>query len=256
MRRDEVDGRRGAAAVVGVEIGRTSKTRGEFAQGGGLAAPEVADRVAVLAVPLTPDGREVAHLVAIVADIPGLGDELDLADHRVLLDQVEEGRELGDIIQFARERRGEVEAETVDVHLRDPIAQRIHDELQRVRVTDVEGVTGAGVVHVVRLVALDDAVIRLVVDTAESDGGAQVVALGGVVVDHIEDDLEACGVKAAHHGLKLGDDFARLIRHGVVRLGREETKGVVAPVVAQADSAQTIILEELVDWHELDRGDA
>src|SRR3712207_7967224 len=42
----------------------------------------ISDRVAVLAVPLGPQGREVADLVAAVADVPGLGDELDLADDR------------------------------------------------------------------------------------------------------------------------------------------------------------------------------
>ena len=44
-----------------------------------LAAPEVADRVAVLAVPLRPQRREAADLVAAVADVPRLGDQLDLA---------------------------------------------------------------------------------------------------------------------------------------------------------------------------------
>ena len=81
------------------------------------AAPEVADRVAVLAVPLRPQRREVADLVAALADVPRLGDELDLADDRVLLDEVEERRQPVDVVQLAGERRGQVEAEAVDVHL-------------------------------------------------------------------------------------------------------------------------------------------
>ena len=35
-----------------------------------------------------------------------------------------------DVVQLARERRGEIEAEAVDVHLLDPVAQRVHDQLQ------------------------------------------------------------------------------------------------------------------------------
>src|SRR3712207_8302805 len=43
--------------------------------------------VAVLAVPLGPQGGEVAHLVAALADVPWLGDELHAVDDRVLLDE-------------------------------------------------------------------------------------------------------------------------------------------------------------------------
>src|SRR3712207_9332715 len=67
----------------------------------------ISDRVAVLAVPLGPQGREVADLVAAVADVPGLGDELDLADDRVLVHQVEEGRQPVDGVQLAGQRRGD-----------------------------------------------------------------------------------------------------------------------------------------------------
>jgi hypothetical protein len=43
-------------------------------------------------------GREVAHLVAALADVPRLGDELDGPDDGVLLDDVEEGREPVDLM--------------------------------------------------------------------------------------------------------------------------------------------------------------
>ena len=108
-----------------------------------LATPEVADGVAVVAVPLGPLGREVADLVAARTDVPRLGDQLDLADHRVLLDEVEERGQPVDVVELARERRGEVEPEPVHVHLDDPVAQRVHDQLQGVRVAHVEGVAGA-----------------------------------------------------------------------------------------------------------------
>ena len=86
----------------------------------GLAAPVVAHGVAVLAVPLRPQAREVAHLVAALADVPRFGDQLDLADHRVLLDEVEERRQPVDVVQFAGQRGGQIEAEAVDVHLDAP----------------------------------------------------------------------------------------------------------------------------------------
>ena len=127
---DEVDaGHRGAPGVL-VEVGGAGDTGGELAQGGGLPAPEVAHGVAVLAVPLAPQGREAAHVVAAVAHVPGLGDELDLGEHRVLVDDVEEGAELVHLMELAGQGGGQVEAEPVDVHLGDPVAQRVHDELE------------------------------------------------------------------------------------------------------------------------------
>jgi hypothetical protein len=61
--------------------------------------------------------REVADLVAALADVPRLGDELHLGDDRVLVDQVEERRQPVDLVELAGQRRGEVEPEAVDVHL-------------------------------------------------------------------------------------------------------------------------------------------
>src|SRR3712207_8272458 len=44
--------------------------------------------------------------------------------HRVLVHQVEEGRQPVDRVQLAGQRGGQVEAEAVDVHLGDPVADR------------------------------------------------------------------------------------------------------------------------------------
>ena len=93
------------------------KRAGELAEAARLAAPEVAHGVAVLAVPFRPQRREAADLVAALADVPGLGDQLDLADDRVLVDQVEERREPVDLVELAGQRGGQVEPEAVDVHL-------------------------------------------------------------------------------------------------------------------------------------------
>ena len=50
---------------------------------------------------------------------------------------------------------------------------------------------------------------------AIAQGRAHVVALGGVVVDHVEDDLDARRVHGLDHGLELLDLLAVL---GVYRL--------------------------------------
>jgi hypothetical protein len=75
-----------------------------------------------------------------------------------------------------------------------------------------------------------------------------------VVVDHVEDHLEAGAVHPRHHLLELGEGE---IRHGgVAPGGREERDGVVAPVVDQALLLQVVVLNEGMDRQQLDRGDA
>ena len=92
MGRDEVDRRERQPAVVGVEVARAREARGEVADAAGVAAPEVADGVAVLVVPLAPQRREPADQVALAGGVPGLGDQLHLAEHRVLVDRGQERR--------------------------------------------------------------------------------------------------------------------------------------------------------------------
>ena len=86
-----------------VQVGGAREALRELADAP-LAAPEVAHGVAVLPVPLGPEHREVADLVAAGPDVPRLGDQLHLREHRVLVDRVEERREAVDVVELARER--------------------------------------------------------------------------------------------------------------------------------------------------------
>ena len=99
----------------------------------------------------------------------------------------------------------QVEAEPVHVHLLDPVAQRVHDQLQDVRVAHQQAVSGTCGVVVERLVFVHEAVVRGVVDATEGDGRALFAALRGVVVDHVEDDLDVGLMQRLDHCLELGD---------------------------------------------------
>src|ERR1700677_787402 len=79
------------SVVAAVQVGRAAEPGGELAEADLMAAPEVPHRVAVFPVPLAPQRREPADVVAVhLPDVPRLGDELRLRDHRVLHHQVEE----------------------------------------------------------------------------------------------------------------------------------------------------------------------
>ena len=86
---------------------------------------------------------------------------------------------------------------------------------------------------------------------------AHVVALGGVVVDHVEDHLDARVVQVADHRLELLHLVAGpAAGHRVAVVRGQEGDGVVAPVVGQALVLQVVVVEELVHRHQLDRRDA
>ena len=148
-------------------------------------------------------GREVADLIAALADVPRLGDELHARDHGILLDDVEERRQPIDRVQLARERGREVEAEAIHVHVLDPVAQAVHHQLQHVRRLHVQRVAGAGEVLVARRPARLQPVVARVVDAAERQRGTVMIALGGVVVDDVENHFETRGVQRADHRLEF-----------------------------------------------------
>src|SRR5690606_18245721 len=112
------------------------------------ATPEVTHRVAVLVVPLHPRRGKLAHAVSVDRGVPGLGDELDVAQDRVLADGGDQVAAHVDHLAGAGERAHQVEAETVHAHLGDPVAQRVEDEPQALGVGGVDGVPTAGDVPV------------------------------------------------------------------------------------------------------------
>ena len=145
--------------------------------------------------------------------------------------EFEKRRQPVDVVKLTGECGGQVEAEPVDVHFGHPVPQRIHDQLQCVGMADVEAVAGSGVVHVVLLIVVDQAVVRGVVDTAHRQGGAQVVAFGGVVVHHVQDDFDVFFVQSADHGLELLHLAAGRGAGRVLGVGGQEADCVVAPIV-------------------------
>ncbi len=78
-----------------------------------------------------------------------------------------------------------------------------------------------------------------------------MVALGGVVVDDVQDDLDPGLVQRPDRRLELQHLLAAVAPGGVRVVRGEEADGVVAPVVAQAHVGQPVVLHELVYGHQL-----
>jgi hypothetical protein len=76
-----------------------------------------------------------------------------------------------------------------------------------------------------------------------------VVALSRVVVHHVEDDLETCGMQGFHHRFELRDLAAAVTGRAVFAVRGEESDGVVAPIVAEVFFDQVAVLDELLHGH-------
>ena len=155
-------------------------------------------------------------------------------------------------MKLAGERAGQVEPEAVDVHLRDPVAQAVHDELEDARVRHVGHVAASGEVHVEPAVLGRQHVIRDVVDPLHRQGRPEVVPLGRVVVDHVEDHLDPGLVEGLDHRLEL----AHGVRSGIAIIGREEPEAVVAPVIDQIFFLEVTVVDVIMDRQEFDGRDA
>ena len=143
----------------------------------------------------------------------------------------------------------------VDVHLLRPVAQRVHDQLERLGAVRVQRVAAARVVDVEAPIILQ-AVVGGVVEPAQTQGGTVVAALGGVVKDDVEDDLAPGGVQRLDHRLELDDLSAVRAPQCVLMVRGEEADRLIAPVVAQPASDQPGVMDELLHGKQLHRRDA
>src|SRR5262249_39254410 len=103
MRGDEVDAGSRVPGVSLVQVGATCQPGREHTERGRFAAPEVTHGIAVPPVPFRPQRLEVADLIAALADIPRLSDELDLGYDGILLNQIEERRQPVHLVELARQ---------------------------------------------------------------------------------------------------------------------------------------------------------
>jgi hypothetical protein len=68
---------------------------------------------------------------------------------------------------------------------------------------EIERIPGARIVDIEARLVGQQAIVRFVVDAFERKGRTEFVALGGVIVNDVEDHLEAAVVKAGDHFLEF-----------------------------------------------------
>ena len=188
-----------------------------------------------------------------MTDIPGFRDQLDARQHGILENGIEEPRVAVEFaVLLAGQGRRQVEAEPVDMHFLDPVAKRIHDQLQDPLAMEVQAVPASGEIVVEARIIAPQLVVGRIVDTAKAEGRPHLVPLGGMVVDDVQDDLDPRLVQNLDHGLELAE---QAVAH-IERMRREEGDGIVAPIVSKALAHQDMIVDEAVDRQKFDGRDA
>ena len=147
------------------------------------------------------------------------------------MNDLKKGVEFVHALVVARQRGSEIETEPIHVHVVHPVAQAVHDELERARMEQVEGVPGPGEIHVFSRLFRREPVISGIIHAAKTQRRPEMISFRGMIINHVEDHLDAGRVKIAHHALELGDLLAHHAAARVFRLRREETDCVVAPVI-------------------------
>ena len=252
---DEIDARVHPTVAFQKDVARAGKPACHLGHLTSIAAPELSHCIAVLPVPLRPAPGKIADLIAARSHVPRFRNQLDTGKRRVLMHDVEERGELVHIMQLAREYRREIEPESVHMHVLDPVAQRVHDELNGARVLHVERVTGPGKIGVETRVLRLQPVVRRVINPLHRQRGTFVVALARVIVHDVENHLEPGGMECLHHGLELFDlepKPARCVAH----VGSKKPDGIVAPIVRQATLGQMPVHDELMHRQQLEGSDA
>ena len=137
------------------------------------------------------------------------------------------------------------------MHHLDPIAQAVHDHAQHHRMVQVQRVAGAGIVDVIARI-VGQPVIAAVVQPPEGQRRPHLVAFAGVVIDHVQNDLDAGGMQPRDHVLEFGNVAAREI----ARIGGEKAQRLIAPEIHQPLFDQKAVVQEGLHRQQLDRGDA
>ena len=107
----------------------------------------------------------------------------------------------------------------------------------------IECIAATGIIDVLARIVLQQAVVAGIVDAPEAQRRPGTITLRGVVVNHVENDLDAGLVQFSHHGLEL----IALAAAEVARRWCKETQRVVTPVVDQVFLHQEFIVDEFVN---------
>ena len=172
MGSDEIDAAGRLLAIHAEDVGGAGKPRRQRAERGLVAAPEAAHVVAVAIVPLQERLGEIAELIAVRTDVPGLGDQHAIGKHRIGQHLPRSPASAREAVLVAAEDRAEIEAEAVDPGLQHEVAHGVEDHAGDRRAVAGERVAAAGVVDEAARIFACMAIVGGIVEAAQRKGRA------------------------------------------------------------------------------------
>ena len=125
---------------------------------------------------------------------------MDVLQNGISADRRQQGRivHVDRAVAVAREHGSKIETESINVHLRYPIPQALDDHRAHRAVGAMQGVARARPICIDRGAFAIGQVIGAVVDSFEAVGRPRFISFAGVVVDDIQDHLDARCVQGLH----------------------------------------------------------
>src|SRR5579864_6881791 len=120
------------------------------------------------------------------------------------------------------------------MHVHDPVTKHIPNELPHNGMICVKRVANSRKVFIVSEAVLLQHVEDRVLNTAQRNRGSQLICLGRVVQDDIQDHFNACAVKSLDHLSEVLDLLTVHSSNAVGLLRSEEGDGIVAPVILES----------------------
>ena len=193
----------------------------------------------------------MAKSVAARADVPGLGDEAGFGEHGIGGEGLKERGLWIETRVASAKRRAEIETKAVETAMNHPALERADRHLNDQRAVKREAIAGARIVDVELRIVWVQPEPGAIVEPAEGQRRAGLVALAVVVEDDVENGFDAGCVQRVGRGADLLP-----AARSKARIGRAEHHRVVAPCVGQAERRQVALVDERISRHDLDRGDA
>src|SRR5258708_3928885 len=107
---------------------------------------------------------------------------------------------------------------------------------------DIQCISRSRLVDIVARLIIQQTVVARGIDTFEREGRAFLVSLGSVVVDHVEDDLEARLVISGDQLLEFPERVGSVGR--IPWVGSKKADAVVAPIVDESFFEQVIVVNK------------
>ena len=241
------------------DVARTSKPCGSSCGSVPIASNESANVIAEAVVPFAPSAaRKRPHVVA-PACIPRLRDYFCLGKNRIDGNQICERRKWKRFAGLsAAQNRSQVEAETIDVHFLNPIAQTLQNKEHHIRMIAVECVSASRKIHIIFFFIWKN-VILVILNSLEFKSIAALVSFARVIVNHVQNHFDSCSMEIFYHLLEFPNRLSGRARAGISGLGREKSDCAVAPIICKARTVFGIrvavfVFIELLDWKQFNRG--